>query len=266
MTPVEKLISTAKQEIGYLEKKTNSQLDNKTANYGTNNYTKYARDLDNLRIYNGNKNGYSWCDVFVDWCFVTTFGLEHAMQMTYQPMSGGYGASCTQSSNYYKKHGMFFKNNPKPGDQVFFTNKQGEICHTGIVVKVDENKVYTVEGNTSSDAGVVKNGGSVNDKSYPINYNFIEGYGRPNYSLIAKEDDEDMTLDQFKELWIEMRKELQDNDCSSWSEDGRKFCIDNGLINGSGSIDGKPNYMYHDFVTREQLMAILKRYYDTFGG
>ena len=264
MTPIEKLINTAKQELGYLEKKTNSQLDGKTTNAGLNNWTKYARDLDNLRVYDGKKNGYAWCDMFVDWCFITTFGLDLGMQMTYQPM-GGWGAGCTASAMYYKRNNSFYKT-PQVGDQIFFTKDNGKnMYHTGLVVGFDANRVYTIEGNTSSDKGVVENGGSVNSKSYPINYNKIGGYGRPHYSLVAEED-EDMDVERFKELWLEMRKELQDNDCSSWSKDGRDFCIKNGLINGSGTtINGEPNYMYHDFVTREQLMAILKRYNDTFG-
>ena len=41
---IEKLLLTAQAEINYLEKKTNSQLDDKTANAGDNNFTKYARD------------------------------------------------------------------------------------------------------------------------------------------------------------------------------------------------------------------------------
>lgn len=265
MTHIEKLINTAKQELGYLEKKTNSQLYDKTANAGLNNWTKYARDLDNLGVYDGKKNGYAWCDMFVDWCFIQTFGLELGMQMTYQPM-GEWGAGCTASAMYYKRNNRFYKT-PQIGDQIFFTKDNGKnMYHTGLVIGFDSNRVYTIEGNTSSAKGVVENGGSVNNKSYPINYNKIGGYGRPNYSLVAEED-EDMDVERFKELWLEMRKELQDNDCSSWSKDGRDFCIKNGLINGSGTtINGEPNYMYHDFVTREQLMAILKRYNDTFGG
>ena len=58
MTPAERVIATARAEIGYIEKETNSQLDDKTANPGDSNWNKYARDLDALGIvYNGRKNG-----------------------------------------------------------------------------------------------------------------------------------------------------------------------------------------------------------------
>ena len=50
VTAVERLIRTARNEIGYLEKATNSQLDNKTANAGFNDWNKYARDLDKTNI------------------------------------------------------------------------------------------------------------------------------------------------------------------------------------------------------------------------
>jgi hypothetical protein len=53
----QKVIDIALAEVGYLEKKSNSNLDNKTANAGSNNYTKYGRDLDAVGFYNGKKNG-----------------------------------------------------------------------------------------------------------------------------------------------------------------------------------------------------------------
>ena len=48
---VQKVISIAKAEVGYLEKKSNSKLDNKTANAGKANYTKYWRELHSVRRY-----------------------------------------------------------------------------------------------------------------------------------------------------------------------------------------------------------------------
>ena len=48
MSEKDKVIDVALNEIGYIEKASNSNLDSKTANQGSGNYTKYARDLDNL--------------------------------------------------------------------------------------------------------------------------------------------------------------------------------------------------------------------------
>ena len=176
----EQLIKIAEAEVGYLEKETNSNLDDKTANAGHNNWTKYARDLNKAGYYNGNKNGFAWCDMFVDWLFLQLCkgDVKNAEWLICQ--TGDLGASCVFSSNYYRNAGRFHTSNPKPGDQIFF-GKKGSESHTGIVYKVDSSRVYTIEGNTSSEAGVVANGGAVRKKSYALNYSRISGYGRPRY-------------------------------------------------------------------------------------
>lgn len=60
----DKILSVAASQIGYLEKKSNSQLDSFTGNAGSNNYTKYARDIwPSLQAQ-------PWCDIFVSWCAI----------------------------------------------------------------------------------------------------------------------------------------------------------------------------------------------------
>jgi peptidoglycan hydrolase-like protein with peptidoglycan-binding domain len=176
-----KLLEVALNEVGYLEKASNSNLDSKEGNAGYNNWTKYARDLDALGyFYNGPKNGYAWCDMFVDWCFVQAFGPTAAMNLLQQPKKS-YGAGCYYSAKYYKDKGQFYTN-PKAGDQIFFWNSsKTDVAHTGLVYAVDASYVYTVEGNTSSTSGVVANGGGVFKKKYARNYTRIYGFGRPNY-------------------------------------------------------------------------------------
>lgn len=168
-----KVIAVAAAEIGYKEKESNSQLDNTTANAGDGNYTKYARDFDQKfpNWYNGKKNGFAWCDMFVDWCFLTAFGYEKALALLCQPEKSC-GAGCTYSAGYYKQKGQFHTSNPKPGDQIFFGTSISDCTHTGIVEKVDGSKVYTIEGNTSD---------QVARRSYALNSSKIVGYGRPKY-------------------------------------------------------------------------------------
>ena len=184
-----KVIEIAKAEIGYLEKKSNSQLDNKTANAGSNNYTKYGRDLDAVGFYNGRKNGVAWCDQFFDWCMFKAYGLEAMMAMTFQPLGkNNSGAGCQYSFNYYKNKGRIFKD-PQPGDQIFFWDSaKSRKSHTGLVEKVSGGKVYTIEGNTSGASGVVANGGGVKAKSYALNYSRIAGYGRPDWNVASEKD------------------------------------------------------------------------------
>lgn len=202
------------------------------------------------------------------YCFIYTFGLELGMAMTFQPKKGA-GAGCTYSMGYYKKAGRFFKD-PQPGDQIFFTNDGGASSyHTGLVEKVEGGRVYTIEGNTSSAPGVVPNGGAVRDKSYSLGYNQIAGYGRPDWSL-AGEETEEMTQDQFNDMFkvamAAYRAELQDNDCGSYSAEGRQFMIDKGLMVGGNPLpNGEPNYMWQDFLTREQFATVLFRYAKALG-
>lgn len=181
MNELDKVISIAKTEEGYLEKASNRDLDSKIGNAGSKNYTKYARDLDNISgFYNGKKQGYAWCDVFVDWCFVKAFGVKRAKELLCQP-NYSLGAGVYYSANYYRNKKQFYTSNPKAGDQIFFKNSKGNPTHTGLVYDVDKKYVYTVEGNTSSASGVVSNGGCVRLKKYSLNYKYIIGYGRPNY-------------------------------------------------------------------------------------
>lgn len=162
------VIKTAQNEIGYLEKKSNAQLNSKTANAGYNNFTKYWRD-----IYPAYQTE-PWCAAFVSWCFMKAFGLTMAKKLlkhwpyVYCPTLGS----------------LFTKNaNPKVGDIVIFY-RSGEFRHTGLVTKVRGDKFWTIEGNTSGASGIVANGGGVCAKSY---YNSkLPGtkFCTPNYSLV----------------------------------------------------------------------------------
>lgn len=165
---IKALIKIAEAEIGYLEKKSNSQLDSKTANAGSANYTKYWRD-----VY-PSYQAQPWCAAFVSWCFEKAFGLETAKKLlkhwpyTYCPTLGD----------------LFTKNaNPKVGDIVIFY-RGGEFAHTGIVTAVSGDRFETIEGNTSGASGIVDNGGGVCKKSY-YNSN-LPGtkFCTPDYSIV----------------------------------------------------------------------------------
>ena len=177
---VARLLDVARAEIGYHEKATNAQLDSKTANSGSNNWNKYARDLDALGdFYNGRKNigpSGEWCDIYVDWCFVRAFGEDVGRRMIYQPVRS-LGAGTGYSAGYYKAAGAW-TNTPAPGDQIFFQTGAGKICHTGIVEAVASGKVHTIEGNA---------GNAVGRHSYAENSKKIAGYGRPDWSMAADE-------------------------------------------------------------------------------
>ncbi len=179
MTAIERVINRAKGEIGYVEKGANAALDDKTANQGSGNWNKYARDLDALGIYNGRKNGYEWCDIFTDWCFIAEFGKEIGMKMLCQP-ERSYGAGVNSSARYYRQLGRLDKT-PRVGDQIFFVGSDKLYYHTGIVISVDDEYITTVEGNTAD---------SVAQRVYSRGDARIGAFGHPRWDLAEEADEE----------------------------------------------------------------------------
>lgn len=93
----------------------------------------------------------------------------------------------------------------------------------------------------------------------------MNGSGSMNGTTTEKED-EDMDVGRFKELWAEMRKELQDNDAGAYSAEARKWATTTGLIAGNGTeINGEPNCMWQDLLTREQFVTVLYRFAQMMG-
>lgn len=166
---ISSVISTAKKELGYLEKKSNAQLDDKTANAGYSNYTKYWRDI------KPDYQGQPWCACFVSWVFKKVFGLETAKKLLkHWPY-----VYCPTLGSLFTKYA-----NPKVGDIVIFY-RNGEFAHTGIVISVNGDYFETIEGNASSASGITPNGGAVVQKGY---YNSkLPGtkFCRPDYSIVT---------------------------------------------------------------------------------
>lgn len=206
------VIAIALAEEGYLEKsksayqKDHKVLDSKEDGAGSDNYTKYGRDMH--KLYPAIMDfPAAWCDCFVDWCFYKAFDETHAKAL----LSGDFDDYTVRSADMYKKKKAWHTSDPKPGDQIFFKNsKTGGICHTGLVYKVSNGYVYTIEGNTSSALGVVANGGCVRKKSYALTYKSIAGYGRPKYDIDPSEVAVEETTEkvEWKQLITDLQKAL----------------------------------------------------------
>lgn len=84
-------------------------------------------------------------------------------------------------------------------------------------------------------------------------------FGQRYYDLFANQQNE-YNFD-FAELFAELRKALQNNKCNEYSLAARNWAISNGLIVGNGTLEnGEPNYMWQDFITREQMVTVLHRF------
>lgn len=168
------VIATAIAEVGYLEKKSDANLYEKTANAGSGNCTKYWTDLDK------GLQGQPWCNCFVNWCFTKAFGAAAAKKLLCS--TSGWSYYTPTSAGYFKAAGQWHTSDPKAGDVIYFKNSQ-RIHHVGIVEKVSGGTVYTIEGNTSNGTAVIANGGGVCKKSYQLSNASIAGYGRPKYEV-----------------------------------------------------------------------------------
>ena len=218
---MQRVLDVALGEVGYREKKSVKDLYSKTDNSGYGNYTKYAKEMSAYSpgIY---ANGYAWCDTFVDWCMTKAYGKDGALKLIYS-----WSAYTPTSSSYYKHSGRWHTDAQK-GDQIFFKDSRGVICHTGLVYDTDEKYVYTVEGNTSDCDGLVANGGCVAKKRYLKTSKSIAGYGRPDYCLVSKKDDK-----KEKKMYISL------SDCPLWAQPYIKTAIDRGFVKGdtNGSLN-----------------------------
>lgn len=148
---VSKLISVAQNEVGYHEKNSNANLDQKTAsNDGSGNYTKYMKEI------SPSTNPEAWCAAFVSWC-ARHAGIGKDEIPNYIGCSDGWSKIGNKVSN----------SNVKPGDLLFKSNNH----HTGIVKGKDDKYIYTIEGNHSDKVAEVKH--SISDTNWK--------YARPKY-------------------------------------------------------------------------------------
>lgn len=177
MSSAEEVLKVWREEIGYTEKETDDPryLDDKTANAGSKNFTKYARDIDAIpHFYNGPKQGYPWCTTGEAWPFVKAFGVAEAKRLLLLP-EDSLGAGVYYLKRYFQAAGQL-GTTPKVGALVFFGD-----AHTGIVSEVTATGFKSIEGNTSPATGVVDNGGMVCEKVY----NYIGSswtFGYPDYT------------------------------------------------------------------------------------
>lgn len=153
-------------QVGYLEKRSNANLDSKIANAGYGNYTKYSRDVNNMGLMGC--QGQPWCATYQFWNCAKIFGKAKALEI----MGNGF-YNCNSVKAHSRSKGTWHST-PKLGALVIFRNG----AHIGRVIRISGNTIYTNEGNTSSGGlnHVEANGGCVAEKSYTIGNSQIDGY------------------------------------------------------------------------------------------
>ena len=116
-----------------------------------------------------------WCACFVSWCANECGYIDAGVIPKF--------AGCTGGSNWFKDRGQWQDGGyePHPGDLIFFdwdekgsSGPQDDVPdHVGIVERVENGVVYTVEGNS---------GDSCRQNTYSVGHYEIWGYGCPVYN------------------------------------------------------------------------------------
>ena len=114
-----------------------------------------------------------WCACFVSWCANECGYIETGVIPQF--------ASCTNGVRWFQDRAQWLDSSakPEPGSLIFFDwvdpdagGQDGLANHVGIVEKVENGRVYTIEGNS---------GDACRRRSYPLGYYEILGYGIPAY-------------------------------------------------------------------------------------
>ncbi len=131
-----------------------------------NDYSKYGLASD-------------WCGAFVSWCARQSNISETEIKTYY---------SVWQGIQWFDSQGRFKESSyrggnyiPNVGD-IIFINWNGLLGyydgnHTGLVTRVENGKVYTVEGNTNGYGSIFWQNSVVSEQSYSLNSKVITGYG-----------------------------------------------------------------------------------------
>ena len=117
----------------------------------------------------------AWCACFVSWCANECGYIDTGIIPKF--------AGCVWGVDWFQDRGQWADGTatPVPGMIIFFDwhspdgesgPQDGLSDHVGIVARVEDGRVYTIEGNTSD---------SCRERSYPIGYYEILGYGIPAY-------------------------------------------------------------------------------------
>lgn len=139
----------ANQEVGYVET--------------YNDITKYGEWY--------GFNGTAWCAIFVSWCaYMADIDASVIFKTAGPPEMLD---KLIQQSRFYYSPANGGTQSPQVGDIFFLGSNINAPSHVGIVVSVDVNNIYVVDGNWSN---------QVCYRSISRNATDLLGYGRPNYA------------------------------------------------------------------------------------
>lgn len=107
-----------------------------------------------------------WCAAFISWLANELGYLNTLIPKT---------ASVPTMVRWFRANGQLQRKTyePKPGEIIFFDwNVDGHPDHVGLVEKVENGRIYTIEGNSKDEC---------RRRDYPITSKYVHSYGTPLY-------------------------------------------------------------------------------------
>lgn len=160
-------VENVKEYYRYLDEYRDSIIEVATNEVGTYGGDKYSYWLDGVH-HDG------WCAVFASWCMGQVGYLDDENMFA--------TASAPIMEDYFKENNQWLDASitPKPGMIIFFdlstiydySHQDGRTDHVGIVEKVEDGVVYTIEGNYNNQCCRAQ---------YSLDDRYILGYGDGNY-------------------------------------------------------------------------------------
>ena len=165
-----------------------------------------------------------YCMEFVQWVY-----HQAGLDLPYKT------ASCGALLRWYKEHQPeCVTGNPIPGCIVIFDfpSTAYDTDHTGLFVKVSDNKITTIDGNTSG--GNDSNGGWVQQRTRKLSY------ANPTYIIpkgltdmdINKLIDE-MTSEQAYRIFLKANEHAALREAPNWMKDELATAVEAGITDGA---------------------------------
>nr|WP_314272525.1 CHAP domain-containing protein [uncultured Kingella sp.] len=168
---IQKILANAEKEVGYQET--------------GRNINKYA-DIAKVR------QGESWCNTFYNALYIQSFNRPLA-----QKMLGVLSPATEDSKKAFEGMGTWHSAGsgyiPQPGDAIFYNFKHKNhpkrtVDHIGIVKRVENGIIYTIEGNTGNsrvagNPAKERDGDGVYHKERRLTFKDIVRFGTPNWKV-----------------------------------------------------------------------------------
>lgn len=185
----------------------------------------------------------AWCAAWVTY-IMRRAGVPEDSVLNYK--------GCATASEWFAGRGRFKKRGdylPRPGDIIMYewspenegTQYDDGDDHTGIVERVENGRVYTIEGNS---------GNACRRCERSLDDEYISSYCVPIYNTGA---DELMSYEQFKKYMERYENEKSKRTVSEWAKQAVEYCRSNGLMIGDTSNGFRPQ----SAITRQEVAQVV---------